>query len=185
MKNIYSNIFTYNQKNLNKCILALERGNVVGVPTETVYGLAGNAYSKKAVSKIFRLKKRPKLNPLIVHYSDYKKAERDVVLNKKFFKLYKKFCPGPITFILKKKKNSKIHKLVNGNLKTVAVRFPNHKVAKILSSKSEARRAIANKGVKINNLVVQDEKKFIEIGDFIKDTMKLSFGKKKHYLVKY
>ncbi len=56
---------------------------------------------------------------------------------------------------------------------------------KIFPSKSEARRAIANKGIKINNLVIQDEKKFIEIGDFIKETMKLSFGKKKHYLVKY
>tara|TARA_A100001388_G_scaffold259636_1_gene227086 strand:- start:465 stop:1700 length:1236 start_codon:yes stop_codon:yes gene_type:complete len=56
---------------------------------------------------------------------------------------------------------------------------------KIFPSKSEARRAIANKGIKINNLVIQDEKKFIVIGDFIKETMKLSFGKKKHYLVKY
>ena len=56
---------------------------------------------------------------------------------------------------------------------------------KIFPSKSEARRAISNKGIKINNLVIQDEKKFIEIGDFIKETMKLSFGKKKHYLVKY
>ncbi len=147
MKNIYSNIFTYNQKNLNKCILALERGNVVGVPTETVYGLAGNAYSKKAVSKIYRLKKRPKFNPLIVHYSDYKKAGRDVVLNEKFFKLYKKFCPGPVTFILKKKKNSKIYKLVNGNLKTVAVRFPNHKITKILLKKIQFPLAMPSANV--------------------------------------
>ena len=135
------------QSNIKKAKKYLDNNHCIAVPTETVYGLAANAYSTIAVKKIFRLKKRPKLNPLIVHYSDYKKAERDVVLNKKFFKLYKKFCPGPITFILKKKKNSKIHKLVNGNLKTVAVRFPNHKVAKILLKKIQFPLAMPSANV--------------------------------------
>ena len=61
-------------------------------PTETVYGLAGNAYSKKAIKRIFKLK-RPRKNPLIIHYYEIKDAKKDVVLNKNFFKLYKKFCP--------------------------------------------------------------------------------------------
>ena len=103
MKNIYSNIFTFNKKTLNRTISNLKKGIVVGLPTETVYGLAGNAYSKKSIKMIYELKKRPKINPLIVHFHNYKDAEKDVVFNKNFFRLYKKFCPGPITFILKKK----------------------------------------------------------------------------------
>ena len=107
MKNIYSNIFTFNKKSLNKTVANLKNEKIVGLPTETVYGLAGNAYSKKAIEKIYRLKKRPKINPLIVHYFNYQNAEKDVILNKNFFKLYKKLCPGAVTFILKKKKIQK------------------------------------------------------------------------------
>ena len=135
MKNIYSNIFSYNKKSLYKTIANLKKGNIVGLPTETVYGLAGNAYSKESVDKIYKLKKRPKNNPLIVHFYDYKKAENDIYLNTKFFKLYKKFCPGPITFILRKKKRSKIKKIVSANLNTVAIRFPSHKIIRSILKK--------------------------------------------------
>jgi len=130
MKNRYSNIFPYSQKILNKTIKLLAKGNTVSLPTETVYGLAGNAYSKAAVEKIFRQKGRPKLNPLIIHYYNIQKTLDDVVVNDNFKKLYKKLCPGPITFILKKKKNSRIQPLASAKLKTVAVRFPKHKVAR-------------------------------------------------------
>ena len=106
----------------------LKKGNVVGLPTETVYGLAGNAYSKIAIKKIYELKKRPKFNPLIVHYFNYKKAEDDVILSDVFFKLYKKFCPGPITFILKKRGKSRIQSEVTAKLDTVAIRFPSHRI---------------------------------------------------------
>ena len=104
MKNSYSNIFPFSKKTLNKSLRLLSKGSLVGLPTETVYGLAGNAYSYKAVSKIFKLKKRPKINPLIIHYYSLQKAFDDVVMNDNFKKLYKKLCPGPITFILKKKR---------------------------------------------------------------------------------
>ena len=130
MKNIYSNIFSYNKKSLHKTIVNLKKGNIVGLPTETVYGLGGNAYLKESIKKIYKLKKRPKINPLIVHYFDYKNAEDDVILNDNFFKLYKKFCPGPITFILKKKNKSKINSMVSANLNTIAIRFPSHRVAR-------------------------------------------------------
>ena len=135
MKNIYSNIFSFNKKTLHKSIVNLKKGNVVGLPTETVYGLAGNAYSKKSVNKIYKLKKRPRINPLIVHYFNYKNAEKEVVLNDNFFKLYKKFCPGPITFILKKRIQSKIQSSVTANLNTVAIRFPNHRVVRSILKK--------------------------------------------------
>ena len=103
MKNIYSNIFSFNKKMLTKTVKSLKQGNIVGLPTETVYGLAGNAYSENAVKKIFRLKKRPKNNPLIIHYLNKEDAIRDVIINENFLKLYKRFCPGPLTFVLKKK----------------------------------------------------------------------------------
>ena len=61
MKNIYSNIYSFNNKVLFKTIKSLKKGNLVGLPTETVYGLAGNAYSEKAIKKIYNLKKRPKI----------------------------------------------------------------------------------------------------------------------------
>ena len=108
MKNIYSNIYKPNRTNLKKAKKYIENNNVIGLPTETVYGLAGNAYSNKSVKKIFNLKKRPKFNPLIIHFKNVKDLKKDVSINKNFSKLYKAFCPGPITFILKKKINSKI-----------------------------------------------------------------------------
>ena len=128
MKNSYPNIFAFNKKNLNKTINKLKKGDIVGLPTETVYGLGGNAYSKNSINKIFKLKGRPRSNPLIIHYDQFSNITKDVEVNDNFKKLYRKFCPGPITFILKKKKKSKIHPYACANLNTVAVRFPKHKV---------------------------------------------------------
>ena len=128
MKNIYSNIYSLNKKTLKQTIKSLKQGNIAGLPTETVYGLAGNAYSKLAVIKIFKLKNRPKINPLIIHYLNLSKINKDVEVNKDFFKLYKKFCPGPLTFVLKRKKESKIVSLASAKLDTIAIRFPKHKV---------------------------------------------------------
>ena len=85
---------------IKKSINFLKKNECIGMPTETVYGLAANAYSDKATLKIFKLKKRPKNNPLIVHYYDLDTLKKDCHLNKYFNKLFKKFCPGPITFIL-------------------------------------------------------------------------------------
>ena len=113
MKNIYSNIYSFGKKTLKKTVKSLNESNLASVPTETVYGLAGNAYSKKAINKIFNLKRRPKKNPIIVHYFNIKDANKDVEHNKYFVKLYKRFCPGPLTFVLKKKHKSKIPSMQN------------------------------------------------------------------------
>jgi len=121
-----------NLANIKKSIIFLNKNDCVAIPTETVYGLAANAYSNKAVKKIYTLKKRPKNNPSIVHYYNLNQLKKDCVLNKNFFILYKKLCPGPITFILKIKKESKISKLVTNNKKTVAVRFPKNKITQKL-----------------------------------------------------
>ena len=122
MNNILSNI--------KKTKYYLNKNECVGIPTETVYGLAANAYSEKAISKIFRLKKRSKKNPLIVHYYDLKMLKKDCQINNDFLILYKKFCPGPITFVLKLKKENNISKNVTNYKKTLAIRFPKHSVTR-------------------------------------------------------
>ncbi len=115
-----------NQSNIKKAKKYLDSNECIAVPTETVYGLAGNAYSDSTVKKIFKLKKRPANNPLIVHYYNLKGLEEDCIINEDFKKLYNKFSPGPITYVLKLKKNSKISKHVTNNKNTVAIRFPKH-----------------------------------------------------------
>ena len=120
------------QSNIKKAKQYLDKNDCVAVPTETVYGLAGNAYSDVSVKRIFKLKKRPTNNPLIVHYSDVDKLKNDCVINDNFIKLYNKFSPGPITFILKLKKISKISKFVTNKQNSLAVRFPKHPLFKKL-----------------------------------------------------
>ena len=177
MKNIYSNIFSYNKKSLHKTIANLKKGNIVGLPTETVYGLAGNAYLKESIKKIYKLKKRPKMNPLIVHFYDYKNAENDVVLNANFLKLYKRFCPGPITFILKKRKKSKINSIVSPNLNTVAIRFPNHKVIRAILKKTIFPLAMPSANISSSVSPVSAE----DVADEFKNSLKfiLNGGKSK------
>ena len=121
-----------NLSNIKKAKKLLNLGECVAIPTETVYGLAGNAYSNKACTKIFNLKKRPKNNPLIVHYYNNIDLKKDCDFNNNFSKLYKKFCPGPITFILNLRKNSKISMIATDKKRTLAVRFPKHPVTRNL-----------------------------------------------------
>ena len=86
----------------------------------------------RQLQKYLDWKKDTKKNPLIVHYSSFEKLKKDCYINNHFYKLYKKFCPGPITFVLKLKKDSKISKNVTNNKKTLAVRFPSHPLTKKL-----------------------------------------------------
>ena len=80
-------LYEKNLSNIKKAIKYLNNNDCVGIPTETVYGLAGNAYSDKATSKIFKLKKDQKKILLIVHYYNLKFIKKDCVLNKKFLKI--------------------------------------------------------------------------------------------------
>ena len=121
-----------NLANIKKAKNLLKKSECVAIPTETVYGLAGNAYSDTACKKIFKLKKRPKNNPLIIHYYDLERVKKDCNLNDNFSKLYKRFCPGPLTFILNLKKNSKISKIATNKKNSLAVRFPKHHITRNL-----------------------------------------------------
>ncbi|MBQ7114806.1 MAG: threonylcarbamoyl-AMP synthase [Clostridia bacterium] len=115
----------------NKAVELLRNEEVVGMPTETVYGLAGNALSPLAVSRIFEAKGRPTDNPLIVHISEFSEIY-DLVkaVPEEAKRLAEKFWPGPLTIILPKA--DKVPYCTTGNLETVAVRCPSHEIARRL-----------------------------------------------------
>ena len=103
----------------------LENGETVGIPTETVYGLAANALNEDAVLKIFSVKNRPHFDPLIVHVFSIAEIEKYVEeIPAKAKLLFEKFSPGPLTVLLKKK--NLIPDLVTSGLDSVAIRIPNH-----------------------------------------------------------
>ena len=143
---------------IKKSIHFLKKNECIGIPTETVYGLAANAYSNKAVLNIFKLKKRPRNNPLIVHYNDIKTLKKDCHTNNNFLKLYKQFCPGPLTFILKLKKRNSISKYVTNNSNNLAVRFPKHPITRLLLKKLNFPLAApsANKSTSISPVTKED-----------------------------
>jgi len=103
----------------------LEQGNVIGIPTETVYGLAGNALNEEAVLKIFSVKNRPYFDPLIVHtHSLDEVIKYTQQVPQRALDLMEAFMPGPLTVLLPRQ--SCIPDLVTSGLETVAVRIPNH-----------------------------------------------------------
>lgn len=115
-------------KSVNKAKEALINNQVIGIPTETVYGLAGNAFNEIAVSRIFALKNRPRHNPLIVHIKSAEYLEQIAAqVPEKAYKLAVAFWPGPLTLVLKKKSN--VPDIITSGQDTVAVRVPNHKTA--------------------------------------------------------
>ena len=160
-----------NLANIKKAKNLLNKNECIAIPTETVYGLAASAYSTQACKKIYKLKKRPSNNPLIVHYYDEKRLKLDCDFNDNFLKFYKKFCPGPITFILNLKKNSKISKVATNNKSTLAVRFPKHPVTRNLLEKLSFPLAApsANLSSKISAVCPSDVKE--------------DFGKKIKYIL--
>jgi len=160
-----------NLSNIKKAKFYLDRNECIGIPTETVYGLAANAYSQKATSKIFKLKKRTKKNPLIVHYHNLKMLKNDCQTNAYFIKLYKKLCPGPITFVLRLKKSSNISKNVTNNKKTLAVRFPKHSVTRKLLK--ELKYPLAAPSANISS----------RISPVSKEDVKDEFGKKIKFII--
>ena len=157
-----------NQSNIKKAKNYLNKNCCIGVPTETVYGLAANAYTDLAVKKIFKLKKRPKNNPLIVHYYDIASLERDCLINDNFIKLYKKFSPGPITYVLKLKKDTKISKYVNNNQKNLAVRFPKHPLFKSLLKQLDYPLAAPSANIATKVSAVKKNDVIEEFGNKIK-----------------
>ena len=113
----------------------LKEGEVVAIPTETVYGLAGNAFEPKALAKIFAAKERPTFDPLIVHIADIAQLT-DIAkdIPDSAYKLAEAYWPGPMTIILPKK--DCIPDLCTSALPSVAVRFPSHPIAQAIIKES-------------------------------------------------
>ena len=113
----------------------LKNGGVVGIPTETVYGLAANAFNPKAIEKIFGAKGRPQDNPLIVHIAEIETVyEIAKDIPKTALICAEKFWPGPLTIVLNK--TNKIPDCVSAGLSTVAIRMPSNQTAREVISKS-------------------------------------------------
>lgn len=110
----------------------LRAGGLVALPTETVYGLAGDARSDLAVARIFEAKGRPRFNPLIVHVPDLAAAEAVAVLDDRARKLAAAFWPGPLTLVLPIRAAAGLSALVTAGLDSVAVRVPAHPLAQDL-----------------------------------------------------
>ncbi|MEO9870064.1 L-threonylcarbamoyladenylate synthase [Ekhidna sp.] len=112
----------------------LRKGEVVGIPTETVYGLAGNALNEESILKIYSVKNRPKFDPLIAHVDTLDKVKGLVdEIPEKAKILAKKFWPGPLTILLKKKRH--VPDLLTSGLNRMAIRIPHHPITQELLSK--------------------------------------------------
>jgi len=120
---------------IQKAAEILRNGGLVAFPTETVYGLGGDATDPNAASKIYAAKGRPSDNPLIIHIAHPEDAEKYAHTNPLYYKLAKAFMPGPLTVILPKKDT--IPTEVTGGLDTVAVRCPSHPIAHALIEASQ------------------------------------------------
>ncbi|ETZ04558.1 L-threonylcarbamoyladenylate synthase [Holospora undulata] len=113
---------------LLEAVTLLKKNQIVALPTETVYGLAGRAESVEAVEKIYEVKRRPISNPLIVHYATQEMALKDGVLCEQGKKLVKKIWPGPLTVVVDKSPDSRVVSLAHCGLASFAIRVPNHPV---------------------------------------------------------
>lgn len=113
---------------IEKASDAINQGQLVAMPTETVYGLAANAEDEAACQKIYQRKKRPSANPLIVHVSSFIEAQNIAVFNQDA-RLIASLWPGPVTMVLPKKPDAKLADCVTAGLDTVAIRIPAHEIA--------------------------------------------------------
>jgi len=116
-----------NNKTINEAVELLQKGKLIGFPTETVYGLGADATNKEAILKIYKNKKRPKSNPLIVHVATLNQARSIGIFDEKILKIVKDFWPGPLTVVLKRKNNSKICKELCAGKENIAIRISNNK----------------------------------------------------------
>ncbi|OHV87277.1 L-threonylcarbamoyladenylate synthase [Mesorhizobium sp. ORS 3428] len=109
---------------MERALALLDGGDVVAIPTETVYGLAGDATNGAAVARIFEAKGRPRFNPLIAHVADLAMAERIGAFDPLSARLAEAFWPGPLTLVLPQRAKNGIHPLVTAGLDTIALRMP-------------------------------------------------------------
>lgn len=116
---------------------ALRAGELVGLPTETVYGLAADATNAQAVAKVYEAKARPSFNPLIIHVRDIAAARREGVFSPRAQALAEAFWPGPLTLVVARRPDSQIAALATAGLDTIALRAPAHWAAQAVLAAAE------------------------------------------------
>ena len=130
------NVFQATEENIARAAEVIKNGGLVALPTETVYGLGANVFDAKAVAKIFAVKKRPTFDPLISHIADFDALPEYVETNERALALAKRFWPGPLTMVLKRKGHAAGVDLACSGLPTATVRMPAHPVAAALIRQS-------------------------------------------------
>ena len=113
-----------------RAVALLRAGQPIGLPTETVYGLAADACDDRAVARIFEMKGRPTFNPLIIHVADMAQAEALVEMTSLARRIAARFWPGPLTLVLPRRVGCKVSLLASAGLDTLAIRMPAHPAAR-------------------------------------------------------
>ncbi|MFA5948579.1 MAG: L-threonylcarbamoyladenylate synthase [Candidatus Gracilibacteria bacterium] len=152
-----------NNKNINKIATALKNGAVLICPTDTVYGFLADALNKKAVDKIYKIKKRLKSKPLPVFVKDIKMAKELAEINKKQIKILKTKWPGKYTFVLERKNKIKLYGI---DKNTIALRVPKYKFLNVLLKK-------INKPLGQTSVNISGQPSLTKISDIIKQLGKL------------
>lgn len=125
-------IIAPDEAGLAACVATLKNGAAIGLPTETVYGLAADATSGAAIAEIYRLKNRPRFNPLICHVATMGMAQTLGVFNETAAKLAAAFWPGPLTLVVPRAPVCRVDPLASAGLDTIAIRLPAHETAREL-----------------------------------------------------
>ena len=128
-------IINPNTEGIKEAVKKILEGEIIFIPTDTVYGIAANPYNDKAIKKIFSIKKKSLNNSLVLLCSNYKMAKKYAVFNKIADNLKKNFWPGPLTLILKKKSNLKISKKWVSKNNSIGLRIPDHSIPKKIINK--------------------------------------------------
>ena len=131
-------VFPANAANIAACAGKLKQGGLVAMPTETVYGLAGNATDARAIAAIYATKARPQFNPLICHLADMEMAHRLGRFDRTAEKLAARFWPGPLTLVVPRQKDCPVDLMACAGLDTIALRMPAHDTARALIVAVEA-----------------------------------------------
>ena len=153
-------------KKLEKAVNTLKTGGVIAFPTETVFGLGARLKDKKAVARIFAIKKRPRTKPLQILVASLEQARQLGKFNKQALELAQKGWPGPLTLVVKKKKT--VPKIVTGDRSTVGLRIPAHKLAlKLIKQCGPIVATSANRAGEKPALTASQVKKLLPDIDYI------------------
>ena len=128
-------IISPNNEGIKEAVKKILEGEIIFIPTDTVYGIAADPYNDKAIKKIFSIKKKSLNNSLVLLCSNYKMAKKYAIFNKIADNLKKNFWPGPLTLILKKKSNLKISKKWVSKNNSIGLRIPDHSIPKKIINK--------------------------------------------------